>query len=338
MKPSYEHHSDHNKQNISLDRLNYISHILNQEASAITLVANNVPSEVENLIDKIINTDKHIFFSGIGKSGIISKKLAATFSSLGIPSFYIHPIEALHGDIGMITKNSIVIILSKSGTGLDISEFIQALKSKNIFVSLICCNLGNLASLADLVIKIPLQSEAGELGLAPTNSSSAMLALGDAIALTISKERGLTKKDFALLHPSGALGKNLLLNVSSIMYKEDKLPLINPNTSFQDTILTITSKKLGIGIVVDNNKKLLGVITDGDLRRGCQEGASIFNKKAFQIMTINPKVISSDLSAQKALEIMESFNITSLIVEDNGIVTGLIHIHDLIKLGIIKGK
>lgn len=327
----------YSEQNKSI-RLYEIKKILEQEAAAISLLANNVPQELDLILSKITQSSNHIFLSGIGKSGIICKKLAATFSSLGIPAMFIHPIEALHGDLGMIKPKSIIIILSKSGSGSEIAAFMQALKSNDVFVALICCNSGNLASAADLTVKIPFTSEAGELGLAPTNSSSVMLALGDALALVASRERGFSKSDFAKFHPYGALGKNLLLKVSSIMYKYDSLPIINLEATFQEIILTITAKKLGVGIVVDESENMLGIITDGDLRRACKDGSAVFDKQAADIMTKNPKVISSDLGAQKALEIMESFNITSLVVVDNDKVVGLVHIHDLIKNGIIREK
>jgi len=174
------------------------------------------------------------------------------------------------------------------------------------------------------------------MNLAPTNSSTLMLAFGDALAITISKIQGFTKNDFAKFHPAGALGKNLLLKVKSLMHANQSLPFINKDESFQNLLLTITRKKLGVGIVVDDNKKLLGIITDGDLRRACELGNLVFEKKAYEIMTPFPKTISQEMLAYEALLKMEKLNITSLLITENDFVVGLIHIHDLLKAGITK--
>ncbi|MFC1894846.1 CBS domain-containing protein, partial [Candidatus Dependentiae bacterium] len=201
--------------------------------------------------------------------------------------------------------------------------------------SLISCANGKLCNLADLSIILPFQKEACEFNLAPTSSSTLCMAFGDAIAVCVSKLKGFNQNDFAKFHPAGALGKRLLLKVSSMMYPKTDLPLINPKANFKDLLLTISSKKLGIGIIVDQNKKLLGIVTDGDLRRACNLGSELFKKTAIEIASINPKSINSQTLAYDALKKMEKYNITSLVVtQQNNSVIGLIHIHDLVKAGI----
>lgn len=307
---------------------------ITHEAQALTTLAQNLPSNAHKLVELILQTSGKVIFSGIGKSGLIAQKLTATFSSLGIPALFLHPQDAIHGDLGVAQKNDLFIALSKSGTGSDFEYIIPLLKAQGMYTSLICCHHGVLNNLVDVSITLPFQNEACTLNLAPTSSSTTMLAFGDALAVTVSSLKGFTKNDFARYHPAGDLGRQLLLKVSSLMYKDNALPLIYPDTSFQELLLTITSKKLGVGIVVQQNNQLLGIVSDGDLRRACNKGPSVFEKKAVDIMTKNPKTISADMLARSALEIMEAFNITSLVVVEENRVIGLLHIHDLIKAGI----
>jgi len=303
-----------------------ISDVLNQEALAIQNVAQKIPKESHNLIEYILNTSGRIVFSGMGKSGFVARKLAATFSSMGKPSLFLHPSEALHGDLGMLKPNDLFIALSKS------LPILRAQKNKTC---LLCCKKGNISSLVDLTICLPFTKEACSLNLAPTTSSTLMMAFGDAIAVTVSKIDDFKENDFAKHHPAGALGKRLFLTVHSFMHASNKLPLIHLDTKVQDAILIITKKKLGVGIVVDDNKKLLGVITDGDLRRAYEFGPKLFEKTAVDIMTINPKTITQEKLAYEALQVMEQFNITTLVVaNEHNVVVGLVHIHDLIKAGI----
>jgi arabinose-5-phosphate isomerase len=312
-----------------------ITDVLNQEAFAIQKVAKNLPQESNLLIEYILNTSGHIVFSGMGKSGFVARKLAATFSSMGKAALFLHPSEALHGDLGMLKPNDLFIALSKSGTGKEFEQILPILRTNKNKTCLLCCNKGKLNSLVDLTICLPFTKEACSLNLAPTTSSTIMMAFGDAIAVTVSKISGFKENDFAKHHPAGALGKRLFLTVNSFMCTANKLPLINIDTSVQDAILTITKKKLGVGIVVDDNKKLIGIITDGDLRRAYKFGPKLFEKTAIDIMTINPKTITQKKLAYEALQIMEQFNITNLVVaNEQSVVVGLVHIHDLIKAGI----
>ena len=308
--------------------------VLSTEAQAILNLVNNFPKSAEALVEKILQTKGRVVFSGMGKSGLVAKKLVATFSSTGTPSLFLHPAEALHGDLGMIRPDDLFISISKSGTGYELSQIISILKSCGSYTSLICCKRGTLGKLVDLVVELPFTQEACQMNLAPTTSSTLFMAFGDAIGVVVSKLKKFNQNDFAKFHPAGALGKRLLLKVSRLMVGKYSLPFLNADTSFADLLYIISSKKLGLGIVVDENKKSIGIITDGDLRRATQLGSKVFDKKAIDIMTKNPKMINQDILAFDALHIMEDFNITSLLVkDDNNFVVGVLHIHSLLKAG-----
>lgn len=310
--------------------------VLAAEAASLYFLSQHMPATAIQLVQIIAQVSGKVIFSGSGKSGLVGQKLASTFASLGIPAFFLHPNDALHGDLGAIQPNDLFIALSKSGTGIELEHIFRFLHSSNLRAILWCCDLGVLSRKADLVIQLPFAQEACHLGLAPSSSSTLMLAFGDAVAITVSKYKNYTKHDFARVHPAGALGKKLLLTVESLMYSESALPLLASTASFQDVVLTITSKKLGVGIVIDDTQKLLGIITDGDLRRACTQGPAVFEQSAMTIMTKNPKTISLHKPAHDAFMIMEDSNITSLVVVDHDKVCGLIHVHDLIKAG-LKG-
>lgn len=314
-----------------------VSGVVAREASSLAVLERNVPESAVLLVEKIIGTRGKVIFSGIGKSGLVAQKLAATFSSLGIPSIFVHACEAMHGDIGVIQAHDLFVGLSKSGTGTELEGLYSALASQKNYSVLICCGDGHLCSVADLVVKLPFDKEACSLNLAPTSSSTVMIAFGDAIAVAVSTLKNFDKTDFAKNHPAGALGRRLVLTVQHFMHAFHALPLVLPTAEFSEILYEISSKKLGVGIVADSYKKLLGLITDGDLRRACDKfGPSVFSKKASEIMTVKPKTIDLNSLASQALAVMEDSNITSLIVVQNETVVGVIHIHDLIKAG-IKG-
>jgi len=320
-----------------LDIKKAISDVMIQESQALISVANSIPDSAMVLVDKLLNIKGKVVFSGIGKSGLVGHKLAATFSSLGTPSIFLHACDALHGDLGVIQKDDIIIALSKSGAGVELEGLLAFLNNNKNFTALICCNKGGLSNLVNLVVQLPLEREACSLNLAPTSSSTLMMAFGDALAVVVSSERNFNKQSFACVHPAGALGKRLILTVKNFMHSGSSLPVVTQDANFSDVIYTISSKKLGIGVVVDNKGNLLGMITDGDLRRACDKfGPNVFGKKAIDIMTHAPKTINVAELAYSALEIMENFNITSLVVVNGQLPVGVVHIHDLIKAG-IKG-
>jgi arabinose-5-phosphate isomerase len=228
-------------------------------------------------------------------------------------------------------------VLSKSGQGDEFESIFAYAHAKKIKTILFCCSRGSSARLADVIVDIPCSSEACLLNLAPTSSTTSMLALGDALAIVASSYRGFSQKDFAQNHPAGMLGKQLLLTVGHIMHSGDRLPLVTPNASFKDIVMTVTTKKLGCAVVVDGARQLLGVITDGDVRRACELGASVFSQTADQLMSILPKTVVAETLACTAFTLMESFNITTLVVVQQRLVVGVVHIHDLVKAG-IKGE
>lgn len=309
--------------------------VVRKEAQALELLIKAFPIQASSLVQSLATLQGSVFFTGMGKSGLIGQKLASTFSSFGMPSFFLHPSEALHGDIGRVQQADHCIVLSKSASGKELEQLVQALRSQQVPTTLICCNKGALAQSVDETILLPFESEACHLNVAPTSSSTLMLAFGDALAVVTSKLRGFTSKDFAKLHPSGALGNTLLLTVRALMHSgSSSLPLLTSTSSFQEMLTIITEKKLGVGIVVDSSKRLCGIITDGDVRRAIERGPDVFSCTAHELMTADPKVISPQAMAYDALKIMEDYNITTLVVAQDEQVVGLVHIHDLVKAGI----
>jgi arabinose-5-phosphate isomerase len=308
--------------------------VLEKESESIDFLSQNLPDNVLVLADKIGKIKGKIAFTGSGKSGLIGKKLSSTFSSLGMPSVFLHPHDALHGDIGMLAIQDFVIILSKSASGSELEVMLSYLQHHKIDSALMCCSQGPLVQKTNLSVIIPFSKEACNLQLAPTSSSTVMLALGDALAVAVSSMKKFSHKDFAMNHPAGALGKKLLFKVSSFMAQREDIPFLDKDVLFGDAVVIITKKKRGIGIVTDQQGKLLGVVTDGDLRRACQKGASIFDTKVSEFMTTKVKIIDKNMLAYDALKLMEDYAITSLVVTKNEKVVGFVHIHDLVKAGL----
>jgi arabinose-5-phosphate isomerase len=318
------------------DGVAVVAQVLGQEAESLNRLAHAIPSSTQILLEKIIANKGKVIFSGLGKSWLVAQKLAATFCGVGIPSFGLHGCDSLHGDLGVVQPQDLIIVLSKSANGIEFEYLFSSLRLQGNFTALICCCKGPLCNYADLVVQLPFDREACKFNLAPTSSSTITMAFGDALAIAASQRRGFTKLDFARYHPAGALGRRLLLTVDTLMHKGEALPFVGQDTLFTDLMYTISSKKLGVGIVVDEQQVLKGIITDGDLRRACEKGPSVFERRAIEFMSVNPKTIEPRAMAIQALEVMETYNITSLVVVDRGTIVGLIHIHDLIKAG-IKG-
>ena len=274
----------------------------------------------------------------MGKSGLVGKKIAATLASTGTPAFFLHPAEAIHGDIGMVTAEDVIIAISNSGETEELVGIIPFLKRFNVsLVSMTGNPNSTLSKAADITLDVSVKEEACSLGIVPTASTTATLAMGDAIAVALLMKRGYKEEDFAFFHPGGSLGKKLFIKVKDLMHTGDALPLVSPDKSMTKAVMEISSKRLGVAIVVDSDKKILGVITDGDLRRGIEKwGKAVFDMKAGEVMTKNPKTISEDELAAKALSIMEGKSITSLAVPDSdGKAKGIIHLHDILRKGIV---
>jgi arabinose-5-phosphate isomerase len=297
-----------------------------------------VNSSFAEAVKLIYNCSGRTIITGIGKSGLIARKIVATLNSTGTSSIYLHPTDALHGDLGLVRKDDIIIIISKSGATEELLSLITMIKRMQIpVISMLGNGNSSISKLSDVVLDIGVKEEACPHGLAPTSSTTVSMVLGDALAVAVLKLRGFTADDFAMLHPAGSLGRKLLLRITEIMYKENDLPVVNENASIKDTILEMTAKRLGATCVINEGQSLVGIITDGDLRRQLEKSLDIKNLQAKDIMTKNPKTIKQNLLASYALQQMENYNITSLIaVDENNNPVGLVHLHDLVKLGLQK--
>lgn len=284
----------------------------------------------------LLACEGRIIVMGMGKSGHIGKKIAATFASTGSPAFFIHPGEAKHGDFGMITAKDAIIILSNSGETEEILAILPFIKRLNLTLITLTGNPNSrLAKEATFNIDVSVAKEACPLGLAPTSSTTAALVMGDALAISLLERRGFTAEDFAKSHPGGTLGRRLLLRVDEIMHTGDELPKIDSNAVLKAALLEMTQKKLGMTTVINEKNELAGVFTDGDVRRAFDKNADI-HTPIHQIMTKQPKVIRLGTLAAKALNIMENHKITSLVVtNENQEPIGVIHMHDILKAGVI---
>ncbi len=311
--------------------------ILLKEAEAIQDVATQLDHTFTRAVDLILSGKGKVVTTGIGKSGLIAQKIASTFSSTGTPSFFLHPAEALHGDLGMVEGEDILLAISNSGEALEVVRITSTLKRIGVkAITIASAPDSSLAKLGDIFLRVNVPEACG-FGFIPTSSTTATMALGDALAVTVLEKRGFTQENFAFLHPGGALGKRLLLKVEELMHVGDRLPIVTIDTSMKDTIYEISSKRLGVTSVCDLDGKIVGVITDGDLRRAIERDENLLSKTAKDIMTRNPKRIRKDALASEAIQKMEEYSITSLFVVDlkePQIPIGIVHIHDLLKAGV----
>lgn len=284
----------------------------------------------------LANKDGKVVVMGMGKSGHIGNKIAATLASTGTSSFFVHPGEAAHGDLGMIEPGDIVLAISNSGESGEILGLFPVLKRLNIkIISMTGKPQSNMAKLADIHLQITVPKEACPIQLAPTSSTTATLVMGDALAMALMQARGFTAEDFALSHPGGALGRKLLLKLSDIMHTGEDLPLVTPNTVVRDALLEISQKGLGMTAVVDDHQQLVGIFTDGDLRRILDKRIDIHTALIGDVMTINPTVAAPNMLAAEGLNLMQDKSINGLILCDNVKVVGALNMHDLLKAGVM---
>ncbi len=312
--------------------------VIRVEAEALHALADRIDGEFERSVELILASKGRVVVTGMGKSGLIGLKIASTMASTGTPAFFLHPAEGIHGDLGMIMKGDVVIALSNSGETEELLRILPVIKRLGASLVAMTGNpASTLARSGDVVLDISVKEEACPLGLAPTASTTATLAMGDALAIALLSRRGFGADDFALFHPGGALGKKLLLTVSDMMHTGEAVPLVHEETLMREALFEITAKKLGITGVLDRDGRLVGVITDGDLRRALERGIDIINQPATALMSKNPKRIRSAELAARALQQMEQFSITTLFVfEDvkSDAPVGVVHLHDLLKAGI----
>ena len=315
--------------------------VLKIEADAVAALVNRIDEQFEKAVEMVLKCKGRVVVTGMGKSGLIGKKIAATLASTGTPALFLHPAEGIHGDLGMVTRGDTVIALSNSGETEEVALMLPSLKRLGIKIIALTGNPeSTLAKNSDVVIDVGVKEEACPLGLAPTASTTATLAMGDALAVVLLDQRGFKEEDFACFHPGGTLGKRLLLRVRDLMHTGDAVPIVSEETLIKDAIYEISSKKMGVTAVLNASGKLVGVISDGDLRRWMEKteksGENLLAKKAVDIMTRKPKVANKDSLAAEAVALMEKNSITCLIVSDHDAKPeGVIHLHDLLKAGVV---
>lgn len=317
--------------------------VLDTEARGILALADRVDDSFVRAVDLLYHCRGKVVVTGLGKSGLICRKIAATLSSTGTPALFLHAGDANHGDMGMIVKGDVVLAISNSGETEELLTFIPVIKRLGVkLIAMTGNDASTLSRAADVVLNAGVTEEACPLGLSPTASTTAALALGDALAVVVLEKKGFKEEDFALRHPGGILGRRLLLRVEDLMHRDSDLPLVREETPMKEAILVITSKRLGVTGVTDSEGKLVGVITDGDLRRGLQaHGDGFLSRRAGDVMTRQPRSIEKAALASEALSSMEenaAQPITSLfVVEKAGdkVPVGILHIHDLLKAGIV---
>ena len=312
--------------------------VLKTEAEAITALMPRLDQSFHRACDMLLDCEGRIVVTGMGKSGHIGNKIAATLASTGSPAFFMHPGEASHGDLGMITSDDLLIALSNSGETSEITLLLPLLKRLGIPLIALTGKPGStLARAADINLDVSIDKEACPMGLTPTSSTTASLAMGDALAIAVLQARGFTEEDFALSHPGGNLGRRLLLRVSDIMHSGDAIPLVPVSSSLSDTLLEMTKKGLGMtGVIDPENKQLLGIYTDGDLRRTFEKMPDIKTARVRDFMTPDCVTIDADRIAGEALKIMHDRKINALMVVDkNNLVQGALNMHDLLRAGVV---
>lgn len=315
-----------------------VKHIVEQtiltEAQAISRLVDGLDDSVNEIISKILTTKGRIIATGIGKSAIIAQKFVATLNSTGTPAVFMHAADAIHGDLGVILPDDIVFCLSKSGNTPEIKVLVPLIKHNgNILVAVVSDTHSYLANHADYIIAATVEKEACPNNLAPTSSTTAQLVICDAVAVALLQSKGFTAEDFAKYHPGGTLGRKLYMRVSDLLRKEN-IPQVSASDNIKKVILEISSKRLGATAVIENNK-IIGIVTDGDLRRMIERNADFSAIKAQDIMSVNPKKIQADELAVNAFYLMEKHKITQLIVMDGENYVGMIHLHDLFQAGIV---
>lgn len=313
--------------------------VLRIEAQSILDLLERLDDQFTKAVDLLYHCKGRVVLMGMGKSGLVGRKIASTFASTGTPAFFLHPAEGLNGDFGMLAKEDVVIGISNSGETRELLEVLPLLKRYgNRLIALTGNKRSTLAAAGDVHLDIGVKEEACPLNLAPTASTTATLAIGDALAVALMVKRGFKKEDFALLHPGGALGKRLLLRVEELMHSGEAFPKVFERTLMKDVIFEITSKRLGVTAVCNEEGHLVGVITDGDLRRALEKYVDLLQRTAAEVMTRNPKWIEKDALAAQAVQKMEEYSITSLFVFEKAgdrVPLGIIHLHDLLKAGVV---
>ena len=306
------------------------------EAEAIAQLTDQLNQDFDKACELCIACDGRVVVTGMGKSGHIGCKIAATLASTGTPAFFMHPAEASHGDLGMLTSNDAVLALSKSGSTAELVRLLPLIQRLGTpLISMTGDNTSTLAQAADAHLLVSVSKEACPLNLAPTSSTTAALVVGDALAIALLEAKGFSHKDFAFSHPGGALGRKLLLTVDDIMHTGDALPSISDDAALPEALLEMTAKRLGFTTVLDQNKVLVGVFSDGDLRRAIEAGHDLRDLKIGDVMTLGGSTVSKGTLAAKALRLMEEKRINALVVLEDGLPIGVLNMHDLLQAGVL---
>lgn len=310
--------------------------VLKIESESVAKLKRSINENFVEAVEILYACKGRVIVTGMGKSGLIGKKIAATLSSTGTPSYFLHPAESTHGDSGIITKDDVIIAISNSGETEELLHLLPLIKRFGVKMIALTGNLNStLSKTSDVTLDIGVEKEACPLNKAPTASTTATLAMGDALAVCLLEKRGFSEEDFLIFHPGGTLGKGILFKVEDLMITGDKLPIANESDDFCDVIKLISEKKLGIAILVDDNGAMTGILTDGDIRRTLIKYPQVHSLKAKDVMTLNPKTIKTSELAAKALHLMEKYSITALaITDENNHPVGILHIHDLLKAGV----
>ncbi|OAN16623.1 D-arabinose 5-phosphate isomerase [Photobacterium jeanii] len=310
--------------------------VMEIEVDALHNIQQYINSEFAAACELIYQCKGKVIVMGMGKSGHIGNKIAATLASTGTPAFFVHPGEASHGDLGMITEDDVVLAISNSGEASEIMALLPVIKRLGIpLISMTGKPESSMAKFAQIHLQITVEKEACPLNLAPTSSTTATLVMGDALAIAVMEARGFTADDFALSHPGGALGRKLLMRISDVMHKGDLLPIVSEQATIKDALLEVSKKGLGMTAVVDDNNFLTGIFTDGDLRRLLDNRVDIHNTSIGEVMTRNPSTISPNILAAEGLKVMEDKKINGLLVTENNQLVGALNMHDLLKAGVM---
>ena len=322
---------------MTLSRINELAkEVLDIEAKSILRLKENIGEEFDKAIDILYNCKGRVIVTGMGKSGIIGKKIAATMSSTGTPAYFLHPAESTHGDSGVITREDVIIAISNSGETQELMNLLPLIKRFGCPMIGMTGNLNStLAKTSEVVLDISVEREACPLGKAPTASTTATLAMGDTLAVCLMEKKGFTKEDFLMFHPSGKLGKGLTYKVKDLMITGEKMPMVKDSEDFLNVIKIISDYGLGMTMILNSDGILTGVLTDGDIRRTVMNHTSLDGLKVNKVMTANPKKITPEAYAASALNLMEKFSITALpVVDDSNTPIGVIHVHDLLRAGV----
>ncbi len=320
------------EQTISIGR-----EVIRKEAQAIFDLENKINYDFAQAVELLSKCKGRVIISGMGKSGIIGRKIAATMTSTGTSAMFLHPAEGMHGDLGAVHKDDVVICISKSGDTSELFQIFPVLKRIGVpIISMVGNRRSRIAERSDIVLDVSVKEEACPFSLAPTSSTTAALVMGDALAIALLEKRNFSAEDFAMFHPGGSLGKKLSMKIDDIMFTGDRIPKVDEDLPLEKVIFEITSKRFGSTCVIDQDQKLTGIITDGDIRRLVEKTKDIWNLTAKDVMTKNPKKVKIGAMAADALKLMTDFSIMQvIIIDDENCPRGIVHIHDLLEAGIL---